>query len=48
MGCIEVFVAKKRGYFEKEAWVNLLWPIGIAIIAVLVGLIIPILAKFKQ
>jgi hypothetical protein len=40
-------MAGKRGFFEKEAWINFLWPIGIAIIAVLAGLMIPILMKFK-
>jgi len=40
-------MVKKRGFFEKEAWINLLWPIGIVIIALLAGLTIPILMKFK-
>jgi len=40
-------MAKKRGFFEKEAWINLLWllwPIWIMIIAILT---ISILMKFK-
>jgi len=40
-------MAKKRGFFEKEAWLNLLWPIGIIMITLLVGLMIPILMKLR-
>ncbi len=40
-------MAKKRGFFEKEAWLNLLWPIGFVIIALVVGLMMPILKKLK-
>jgi len=40
-------MAKKRGFFEKEAWINLLRPIGIVIIALLAGLTMPLLMKLK-
>lgn len=40
-------MARKKGFFEKEAWINLLWPIGIVIIALLAGLTIPLLMKLK-
>jgi hypothetical protein len=36
-----------RSFFGKEAWMNLLWPIGIVIIASLAGLTMPLLMKLK-
>jgi hypothetical protein len=37
----------KKGFFEREAWFNLAWPIAILIIAILAALMIPLLMKLK-
>jgi hypothetical protein len=44
---VDKLKTKKRGFFEKEAWINLLWPIGLVLIALLAGIMIPLLVKFK-
>ena len=40
-------MAKKRGFFEKEAWINLIWNLWPIVLMIILILTISILAKFK-